>query len=375
MAIGASLKNSASTATRVMVLVAAAAASLVALLSGAGQASAAGCGSTTENFADFGPENMPSACWRPYSANSPFNQRIEKDQQAHARSPKIVDELLDGGPISHYVAGDEERDWGIATFYADENDPIVEVDCIEPWGNCELEGVEIRVPEEARPSGKWPLPNPNKEYDSHLTIIDTTTGTEYDLWNVRTMTPGRITTSWGGVTTIDGDGLGSGAVAANYGSMAGLIRNQELQAGKIKHALSLNVPCTSGHVYPATAPGYLCKDAGLPVANAPAMGARFQLNISPRRIRKLGLPTWKKAIMIALSKYGAYATDTSGVSDQWSLKFESPANYTAYGMESPYVRMAKKLGLEEHDYNENGEGEFWFNLANKIDWTKLRVVP
>ena len=35
---------------------------------------------------------------------------------------------------AHYVAGDEERDWGIATFYADENDPLVEVDCIEPWG-------------------------------------------------------------------------------------------------------------------------------------------------------------------------------------------------------------------------------------------------
>ena len=232
----------------------------------------------------------------------------------------------------------------------------------------------IHIPEAARPSGKWPLPNPHKEYDSHLTIIDTTTGTEYDLWNVRTMADGHITTGWGGVTTIDGDGLGSGAVAANYGSMAGLIRAQELQAGKIKHALSLNVPCTTGDVYPATAPGYLCKDAGLPAENAPAMGDRFQLKIRPRAIRKLGLPTWKTAIMIALSKYGAYATDTSGVSDQWSLKFESPANYTAYGMQSPYVDMAKKLGLEEHDYNENGEGEFWFNLEDDIDWTKLRVV-
>ena len=54
---------------------------------------------------------------------------------------------------------------------------------------------------------------------------------------------GELVTAWGGRTRIDGDGLGSAAVAANFGTLAGLVRPEELEAGRIEHALFMTVPC------------------------------------------------------------------------------------------------------------------------------------
>ena len=54
---------------------------------------------------------------------------------------------------------------------------------------------------------------------------------------------------------IDGNGLGSDAVAAQFGSLAGIIRPAEMKSGRIEHALALTVPCTVGFVAPAVTPG------------------------------------------------------------------------------------------------------------------------
>jgi hypothetical protein len=286
-------------------------------------------------------------------------------------SAAIVDRLTAAGGINAFAAGDPERDFGIATYFAHPEDPEHEVECHEDWGECELESGEMPMPAEASPSGVWPM-QPDESWDSHLTVVDQRSGWEYDLWNVHSIGGGEIGTSWGGRTRITGDGLGSAAVAANYGSLAGLIRPQELAAGKINHALALNVPCTHGQVYPATGSGRLCEDAGMPTPGAPAMGARFQLRISDRKLQRF--PGWQRAILKALKRYGAYVTDTTEVEEYWSLKFESRASYTSLGYKDPFEVLARKRGLPRHDDNANGDDEFMYQVSKGVDWSRLRVV-
>jgi hypothetical protein len=342
---------------------------------GVSDAQAADCGhARAEAMTRLSVGSGPGACWRPYSAKSPFNTKVTHRDRPVAGSKGIVKQLLSGGPISHFVAGDEARDYGIATFYSDADDPVYHVKCLEQWGTCALEGEDIHMPAEVRPSGVWPLESASDAWDSHMTVVDTTTGMEYDMWNVRSVGPNEITTSWGGKTPINGDGLGSDAVAARYGSLGGVIRAPELLNGHIRHALALNVPCTNGFEYPATKGGLECADTDMGTANQPAMGAHFQLKISKRKIRRMHLPAWKKAIVVALKRYGAYTTDTSGVADQWGLKFESPASYDARGEQNPFVSLARRKGLTPEDYNQNGQDEYWFDLDSGINWSKLRVV-
>ena len=81
--------------------------------------------------------------------------------------------------------------------------------------------------------------------------------------------------SWGGRTRIDGDGLGSDANAAHYGSLAGIIRAEEMRRGRIDHALFMLVRCDSGRkVYPAQGLGFACDDAARRALAGHALPAR-----------------------------------------------------------------------------------------------------
>jgi hypothetical protein len=336
----------------------------------------AGCSATVSNgLGGFSAANRPSHCWRPYSDSSPFSTPVASGASVHSSSSSIVQKLLSGGPLSHFVAGDSARDFGMAVYFSSPSDPVYTVDCIEQWGSCALEGIQIRVPAGARPSGLWPLPG-GQPWDSHLTIVDQASGWEYDLWDVRQLPSGggQIRTSWGGKTRIDGNGLGSDAVAAQFGSLAGAVRPQELQAGLIDHALTIDVPCVNGFVAPATKSGLECSAAGMSTSNRLSMGSHIQLNMSTAEINALGLPSWKRAIVVALSKYGAYVADTTGVEDQWSLNFESAAGYTSQGQADPFVSLGQGQGISPVDYNGNGQNEYWFNLATGVDWNRLRVL-
>ena len=352
-----------------------AAAGLVSLaVSGEAQADA-GCNATHTGggYGTLGDGVFPSSCWRPYAEESPFNDRLSRTPQVENGSTGTVEQLTSGAPgVSYFVAGDEAKDWGVAMYYSDASDPVYTVHCTEPWGTCAVEGAQIHLPDGAEPSGVWPLPNPNADYDSHLTVVDQATGWEYDLWNIRKIENGQITIKWGGKTRVDGDGLGSDAVAARFGAAAGLIRAEELQEGKIDHALSLTVPCTVGHTWPASKGALECADAGMPTNNALQNGDLLQLKMSDKRIATF--PRWKSAILKAWKRYGAFVGDTTGSQD-WSLKFESAAGYESEGQTDPLVDLAHDQSLEPVDYNGNGQDEFWFDVAGGVDWKKkLRVV-
>jgi hypothetical protein len=315
----------------------------------------------------------PGACWRPYGDSSPFNRKIGSSPAIVSGSRAASNRMAAAGGLDPIGAGDPERDYGIATYFATETDPTYKVECLEEWGHCALEDVRVPLPAGAAPSGRWPLPE-ETSWDSHLTVVDQKSGWEYDMWNVWRVDHGQreIEASWGGRTKIAGDGLGSAAIAANYGSFAGVIRPQELAAGRIDHALVMNVPCTKGKVWPATGTGRLCADAGLPSRGAPYMGSRYQLAISAEKLSTY--PSWQRAILRALKQYGAYVADTTGLEEDWSLKFESRAGYTSLGHEDPFVTLGRELGFDPQDYNENGWDEYWFLYNKGVNWERMRLV-
>ncbi|HEX2085496.1 MAG TPA: hypothetical protein VHF89_07430, partial [Solirubrobacteraceae bacterium] len=304
----------------------------------------------------------PGGCWRPYSDDSPFNRPIPADAPSHPASDAIVRRTLGFGPLGHLVAGeaDTDDDWNHPTYYSTPEDPLFTLHCYEDWGKCDVEGMRIHVPDAARPAAGR---------DAHLTVVDQQSGWEYDLYKVRSKPAGGGTLEfrWGGRTRIDGDGLRSDATASQFGNLAGIIRAPEMQAGRIAHALFMNARCDSGtFVYPATKNGRSCSAIGEPTADAPPMGARFQLTMSREEIDALPVPAWKKTVLRAMAEYGMYLGDTGGA---WGVSFESGSTYTSFGLEDEMVRFARENGVPERN------GRYVFNLREGIDWAgRLRVV-
>lgn len=247
--------------------------------------------------------SWPGECWRPYAASSPFNMPIPATAKKLANSDAIVSRLTAWGRPDNLAVGTAgtSSDWSHPTYYAQLTDPVFRLHCFESsWGTCAIEGMQIRVPDRARPAGGG---------DAHMTVVDQVAGWEYDLYDVRSKPPGGgvLEFRWGGRTRIDGDGLGSAATAANFGNLAGIIRAPELSAGEINHAIFMVVKCDSAtFVYPASKSGRSCSSMGLPNTDAPPMGARFQLAMSDTQIAALAVPPWKKAILRAMARYGMY---------------------------------------------------------------------
>jgi hypothetical protein len=311
----------------------------------------------------LGPSSPP-ACWRPYAATSPFNEEIPRAARLAPNSARVVRRLLSFGPLQHLSAGDAGRadDFGRAAYFNHPGDPVFAVHCTKPRGSCPVEGRRIRIPDAARvPGGS----------DGHLTVVDHASGWEYDFWRVQSKPRGggRLVVAWGGRTRIDGDGLGSYAVAARFGTLAGALRPEELQAGQINHALAISVHCDSGSVvYPATHGSTSCASLGLPDADAPAVGARFQLAMTPAQINALDVPAYRKTVLRAMARYGMYVADTGG---SWGLIKESGLVTTSFGLPDRWVQLARTV----HAPYWAPDRRYAINIRDGVDWARyLRVI-
>lgn len=216
-----------------------------------------------------------------------------------------------------------------------------------------------------------------------MTII-TPNGWEYDLWHTSTpsSTSHTITFGWGGRTRIYGTGLDSPATAAHFAGLAGVIRPEELAAGRIDHALFIVLKCAgtgrsfgygvhesreswdSSYVYPAAGGGQSCAahDPSLP-----PMGARFKLAMSGAQIEAMPFPRWKKAILLALAEYGGYVGDTGGPG--FAFELQSSSTYTSFGAPDRFVQLARQAGISPE------AGRYSFDVASGVDWWRyLEVV-
>jgi hypothetical protein len=283
-----------------------------------------------------------------------------------------VEKALSWGMPGNLTVGNAEttNDWGHPIFYAQPSDPVFTLHATA--AGSAIEGMQIPIPSDARPAGGG---------DGHMTVV-TPDGWEYDFWQVheKNISTGVLTFSNGGRTRIDGNGLGSAATAADFGSLAGMIRAPELAAGKINHALFIVLKCAakgtgfgdgttatsygSSYVYPAMHGGSACSTED---PNLPPLGTRFMLAMSDAQIQALAVPAWKKTILTALAHYGGYVGDTGGPG--FAFMFESSTTYTALGLPDPLGAFAALNGLPTWN------GEYVFNMAGGVEWTKyLRVL-
>ena len=305
------------------------------------------------------------SCWRPYAASSPWNRKVSARARLHPRSSQVVSRMLSWGPAQQMRAGhaDTEGDYDHPVYFAKASDPVYTLHATQDWGQAEIEGHQIPIPAQARPAAGG---------DGHMAVV-TPDGWEYDLWTVSRKDPrgGVVEFGWGGRTRIDGDGLDSNATAAHFGLAAGIIRGPELQAGKIDHALFMGVKCTDGKasVYPAApGTGEPCSKEGMADTDAPPLGARFVLDMSPDQIEALSVPRWKKTILHAMAEYGMITGDSFG-SGSWGLQMESGSSYTSFGQPDPAAKFAKSVGADEW------EGSRLFNLQDGVDWKRhLKLV-
>ncbi len=315
-------------------------------------------------FGTFGGPVRPPACWRPYSATSPFNQRLPAGPRVDAASAAVVKRLVGFGTLQNLHAGDAGTalDAGRPMYFSAPTDPRFTVHCTRPWGTCSIEGHVVRIPDAARaPGGE----------DAHLTVVDQATRSEYDFWAVSSKPRGggRIDIGWGGRTQIDGSGMGSDAVAAQTATMAGVVRAEEMAGARIDHALAIFVHCDAGRfVFPATKSGLSCAQLGEATKNAPAMGTRFALNMTDAQIASSGVAAWRKPLLLAMAHYGMYVIDTGGT---WGVVQESGLASTSFGAADPWVTFAKANGATWWA----PDARWVMNIRDGIDWaSKLRVI-
>ena len=299
---------------------------------------------------------------RPYGAGSPFNQVVPSNPRLLPNSSGIVDRLDGWGPVQQLMVGqaDSPDDYFHPLYAARRSDPVYTIHCLRWTSSCEVEGLRLRIPREARPAGGG---------DGHMAVVQSDRW-EYDFWQVRDRPAdgGTLNVSHGGRTRIDGDGLGSDATAAEFGLAAGLIRGDQLADGRIDHGLFVHVRCTNGRsVYPAApgTTGTVCSDT----ANAPPLGARIWLDMTDAQIAALALPSWKKTVLRALHRYGGYVGDTTGGNVSWGLQTVSGSTYTSFGKPDPMVDVAQGLSLKRW------EGAYYLDVDGGVDWGRhLRVV-
>ncbi len=320
----------------------------------------------------FGPDAWPSADWRPYASTIPWYQKLPDTVPTRSNSTEIVKRLIDQVPYGTPEGGLARNDQaanlvlhddgstGEPTYYSKPRDPKFTLNCTEFGGNCTVDGKTISIPAGALVEGHG-----TTQTDRHLTVVDQAEGIEYDLWQVKTSpilaSGGVLNISWGGYTRFfDGDGrahqpdaagrFGDGT-AAGFADLAGRLRIEELEGPQpIDHALFITVPCHDGtKVEPANkTASFDCTkqkvrnpdgtvkknpdgtDMTLLKDNAPPLGARLRLNMTPQDIDALPIPDWKKKIVRAMRDYGALIGDT-GNSFYFSVETESGNQYTSMG--------------------------------------------
>jgi len=316
-----------------------------------------------------------SACWRPFTTSSPFNTELPSN-------PKLA---ADNAAVQQHMAS---YDWNLQdsstnfslsdngtrpVYFASPSDPIMTVNCTGAYGpaSCaggngtSTNGAQINVPAGAKPGNNW---------DAHMTIIETSTGQEYDFWHA-SVSGQTITAGTGAVENVNAsNGAGDGGDAANLALTAGLLRPSELASGHIDHALVISVPCTNadganvGYSWPATGGwGETCGDYwNEDPSTAPTIGQLFRLNMTDAQIASSGAPTWQQTIMTALAHYGAYAEDTNGSwhDEGMSIFMQDPASWTNLGQPDQWANTINALG------GHNGT----LTSATPIPTNKLEIV-
>ncbi|MDQ4124103.1 MAG: hypothetical protein M3134_00690 [Actinomycetota bacterium] len=254
-----------------------------------------------------------------YPSSSFWNQPIPAGAATHPQSDAMVAKaLVEHGSRANFANTDA---WGIAATFANAVSKEYDVACTRY--DCGTQ-VRFRIPAHAVPT---------TGSDHHLAVLDPSADRELDMWIAeRAGSDGwaagsRFTFSMSASGPCAVGQRCNGAVAAGFSLMGGVIRPEEIAAGRIDHALVFTTPMTKSGVIACPASH---TDGKFPDVGAMPEGARIQLD-PDFDVAGTSWPAWKKTVARALQRYGAYLGDTGGTV---AIRGEADVNrgYNAWAM-------------------------------------------
>ncbi|MGQ0603335.1 MAG: hypothetical protein ACT4QE_16755 [Anaerolineales bacterium] len=265
-------------------------------------ASAQGVGPATGGNVVYLPYISYATAWRPFSSSSPWNVPISANPAIDPNNSAMI-QLFNNRSYQDPRPWININRYSAPLWVADSNAPRYNVDCGSP--NCAF-------------FQSVPIPNnavPDPESDGHMIIVDVARQKEWDFYRARKRSDGSWAAVWGAYFDLTGNGVlapgTSSARASGFPLSAGMIYADEIQDGRIRHALVMVIAGTRHgcRVWPATATyGWSYDSRALP------MGARIQLDPT-LDLNTLNLSPGARVIARALQEYGAYVGDegSSGV--------------------------------------------------------------
>lgn len=278
------------------------------------------------------------AGWRPFSADSPWNTKIPENAPVDPGSAEYIAGVASGNAL--YI---NMREWTVATYYIDAaTQPKRRVfpNYSRPQGTGFAAGSQIPAPDFVTPSG----PAGGTEF---LAMIDPAAGKAWEMHQPRmTEEDGNWRATTGAVVDLGGTGVlapwmkaetPDGAVGARPSGIpliAGLIRLDEIKAGRIDHALAFAYPSPRTDRFVAPANGAVESGTDRPANHTGLpMGARIQLDPA-YDIENTRLSENAKVVARALQEYGAILVEEAGATTLFAEG--SPAQIDAWrGVLSP----------------------------------------
>ncbi len=304
--------------------------------------------------ADAGSGTSTSS-WRPFNDQSPWNTPIPQNPALAPDSTALINDLRTSSQFGQNLDINIDE-FSIPLFYATATTPTIEV-------VCDLGGSGFSGNDGSNARAQIPIPAgaaPDPAGDHHLLIVDRARNLEWGMWNVV-----KDGTRWrcglGATADLGGNGLrpykpdnatwytSHGARACGFPLIAGLIRTEEIDAGRIDHALVIAYPHIRSGVYmsPASTAQPRLGDDAIKTRGIPC-GGRVQLDPS-LDLDSLGLSRSGRIVAEALQRYGAFVGDYSGA-------------ISLYAENAP--------AAQQHWRGVLGT----YELQKKIDLSKLRVL-
>jgi hypothetical protein len=267
----------------------------------------------------------PGPSWNMFFDLSPWNTPINP-ASVDPNSGMMIRKLVADGPPAVSTPA-VRKSWGTPLYFGRARDPLYRLRFATGFDYTdEIRGRRIHIPRRARPS---------KGNDGVMWVVDQTDGFTYVLQQAVVHRATRVIHARMGYRLRE-DGLG---FRYPDGPPTGVqpIRPEELAAGYVNHAMSMEVECLSGHaVAPfngSRADGHTCAGGGAGRLN---LGNVVFLDMTHAQIDALHLPRWEDAILKGLADHGA-VVGLNGGSGHWALKFENPLDRTSLGKRNPYA--------------------------------------
>jgi hypothetical protein len=273
-----------------------------------------------------------AAPWRAFSDDSPWNQRIPAHTPSDRGSVAMIEDFAGRGPLHVNI-----QDWSIPVYFVDaDTTPRRDVGDSRPgvYGAGFEFPRRIPIPDDAVAS-----PPVADDSDNHLCIVDRTKHLEWGMWAARKDRTGRWFTGLGAVTDLASAGVAPPwfasprqldshrARASGFPLIAGLILLDEIEAGRIEHALVFAYDrCRTGVFVPPASTAQVAVPGTTNSRGIP-MGGRLQLDPA-WDVEHSGLSRAGKIIARALQEYGAFCGDYAGANVLYAEN--SPAAVAAW---------------------------------------------